>query len=341
MVQLVSGTDVANMAKPLDLIDPTLLAGLDLLPTFEIDADNLAEVRLAMTQMASVERQPQTAGVTWFESSTPAQDGHSIAVRVYVPKSPGDAPVGSERHGAVLHVHGGGYVLGSVTMSHGQNLALAADLDALVVSVDYRLAPEHPAPAALEDCYAALCWMVEKADDLSLDPSRIAVRGESAGGGLAAALAQLSRDRGGPRLVHQNLIYPMLDDRTCITAQPEHLGALIWTRKSNAFGWRSFLGTSPGAGIVPDYSAASRMHDLSHLPPAFIAVGALDLFLHEDMDYARRLAEAGVTTELHVYPGAYHGFDVVAEAPVSRRLQGDATAALRAALGNSDSAVTV
>ncbi|WP_052505776.1 alpha/beta hydrolase [Novosphingobium sp. P6W] len=239
----------------------------------------------------------------------------------------------------MLHLHGGGYVLGSLAMGHAQNLALAGELGALVVSVDYRLAPEHPAPAPLEDCYAVLCWLVEQAEELGLDPARIAVRGESAGGGLAAALAQLTRDKGGPALIHQSLIYPMLDDRTCITAQPEHIGSFIWTPKSNAFGWGAVLGVMPGAGIVPIYSVPARTDDLSRLPSAFIGVGALDLFLLEHMDYARRLAEAGVPTELHVYPGAYHGFDVVAEAPVSLSLKRDATAALRAALCRSADAV--
>jgi triacylglycerol lipase len=323
------------MADMRELVDPALLGGLDLMPAFEIDANNLAEIRQAMAQMVMME-EAQTIGITWFERCVPGAQGHSIAVRVYAPGASGQVAARSDLRGAVLHVHGGGYVLGSVAIGHAQNMALAGDLDAVVVSLDYRLAPEHPAPAALEDCYAVLCWMVEQAGELGLDPARIAVRGESAGGGLAAALAQLARDRGGPALVHQNLIYPMLDDRTCITAQPEHFGAFVWTPKANAFGWRAMLGSAPGAGTVTDYAAPARTDDLSGLPSAFIGVGALDLFLLEDMDYARRLAEAGVSIELHVYPGAYHGFDVVAEAPVSLRLRDDATAALRAALRSSD-----
>ncbi len=325
---------MAQVANPRDLVDPALLVGLELMPAFEINTANLAEVRQGMTQMAAMQ-ESHSAGVTWFETTVPGAGAHSIAVRVYAPERAEQVSAGEDLTGAVLHIHGGGYVLGSVALSHAQNLALTKDLDALVVSVDYRLAPEHPAPAALEDCYAVLCWLVDKAVEFGLDPARIAVRGESAGGGLAAALAQVARDRGGPALVHQNLIYPMLDDRTCIAAQPAHLGAFVWTPRANAFGWRAWLGMAPGAGIVPDYAAAARMDDLSGLPPAFIAVGALDLFLLEDMDYARRLAEAGVPTEFHVYPGAYHGFDVVAEAPVSLRLKRDAAAALRAALRGS------
>jgi triacylglycerol lipase len=249
-----------------------------------------------------------------------------VPVRIYTPAG------GTAARPAILHIHGGGYVLGSVATNHASNMLLAADVGAVVVSVDYRLAPETPAPGSVEDCYAALCWLHEQAGALGVDPARVAVRGESAGGGLAAALCLLARDRGGPAIAHQNLIYPMLDDRTCITRQPDHLGAFVWTPQANAFGWRSLLGQNPGAADVSPYAAPARANDLSGLPPSFIAVGALDLFLVEDMDYARRLIEAGVATELHVYPGAYHGFDVLPDAPASVRMKQDAAAALRSAL---------
>jgi triacylglycerol lipase len=184
----------------------------------------------------------------------------------------------------------------------------------------------------VEDCYAALQWLHANAGELGVDPARIAIRGESAGGGLAAALALLARDRGGPAIAHQNLIYPMLDDRTCITRLPAHLGAFVWTPQANAFGWRSLLGQEPGAADISPYAAPARAEDLAGLPPAFIAVGALDLFLIEDMDYARRLIEAKVATELHVYPSAYHGFDVLPDAAPVRQMKKDAVGALRKAL---------
>jgi triacylglycerol lipase len=233
---------------------------------------------------------------------------------------------------ALLHIHGGGYVMGSVRMNHLSNIELAASTSALILSVDYRLAPETVAPGAVEDCYAALQWLCDNAEQLGIDPAWIAIRGESAGGGLAAALALLARDRGGPAIVHQNLIYPMLDDRSCITRMPAHLGAFVWTPQANAFGWRSLLGQEPGSAEISPYAAPARAEDLAGLPPSFIAVGALDLFLVEDMDYARRLIEAGVAAELHVYPGAYHGFDILPDAAPTRQMKRDAVAALRKAL---------
>ncbi|WP_375195092.1 alpha/beta hydrolase [Sphingobium sp.] len=308
------------------LVDPALLPGLDVMPALDLNDQSLPAIREGMEQMTAMAPEPEGTGVSWRADSVAATDGRQVPVRIYTPAG------GTEARPAILHIHGGGYVMGSVATNHASNMLLAADVGAVVVSVDYRLAPETPAPGSVEDCYAALCWLHEQAGALAVDPARIAVRGESAGGGLAAALCLLARDRGGPAIAHQNLIYPMLDDRTCITRQPDHLGAFVWTPQANAFGWRSLLGQNPGAADVSPYAAPARANDLSGLPPSFIAVGALDLFLVEDMDYARRLIEAGVATELHVYPGAYHGFDVLPDAPASVRMKQDATAALRSAL---------
>lgn len=308
------------------LVDPTLLPGLDVMPALDLNDQSLPAIREGMEQMTAMAPEPEGTGVSWRADSVAATDGRQVPVRIYTPAG------GTAARPAILHIHGGGYVLGSVATNHASNMLLAADVGAVVVSVDYRLAPETPAPGSVEDCYAALCWLHEQAGALGVDPARVAVRGESAGGGLAAALCLLARDRGGPAIAHQNLIYPMLDDRTCITRQPDHLGAFVWTPQANAFGWRSLLGQNPGAADVSPYAAPARANDLSGLPPSFIAVGALDLFLVEDMDYARRLIEAGVATELHVYPGAYHGFDVLPDAPASVRMKQDAAAALRSAL---------
>ena len=309
-----------------DLIDPTLLPGLDFMPALDITAESLPAIREGMEQMTAMAPEPQDSGVEWREERITAPDGHDLLVRVYRP---------ADAHGtlpAILHIHGGGYVMGSVRTNHLSNIELALSASALVVSVDYRLAPETVAPGAVEDCYAALRWLHDGAAQLGVDPKRIAIRGESAGGGLAAALALLARDRGGPAIAHQNLIYPMLDDRTCITRQPEHLGAFVWTPQANVFGWRSLLGKEPGSADVSPYAAPARAESLAGLPPAFICVGALDLFLVEDMDYARRLIEAGVAAELHVYPGAYHGFDVTPDAAPVRQMKRDAVTALRKAL---------
>ena len=209
---------------------------------------------------------------------------------------------------------------------------MAADLDCVIVSVNYRLAPETIFPGAIEDCYAGLAWTVASADMLGIDAARIGVMGESAGGGLAAALTLLARDRGEHRLAFQHLTYPMIDDRTCVVDPHPHTGQFIWTPHSNRFGWAALLGHEPGSGDVSPYAAAARADDLSGLPPTFISTGALDLFLEEDIDYACRLMRAGVPTELHVYPGAFHGFDIHPTATVATKARRDRIDALRRAL---------
>jgi acetyl esterase/lipase len=213
----------------------------------------------------------------------------------------------------VLHIHGGGYVLGSARSSDATNRALVAELNCAVFSVEYRLAPETPYPGPLEDCYAALAWLHAHAGDLRINTTRIGVAGESAGGGLAAALALLARDRGKLPVAFQHLIYPMIDDRTGApgsTCENAFVGHHVWTRTQNVFGWTALLGTAPGGADVSPYAAPARAINLEGLPPAFIAVGALDLFLEEDLAYAQRLARAGVPIELHVYPGAFHAFNM-------------------------------
>jgi triacylglycerol lipase len=216
----------------------------------------------------------------------------------------------------LLHIHGGGYVLGIPEANDAANRATALALGIVVVSVDYRLAPETVWPGALEDCYAALVWMHESAAELGIDPTRIAIAGESAGGGHAAALALHARDRGGPAICFQLLDAPMLDDRTGTTNDPHpHVGHFVWTPEKNRFGWRALLGVEPGGPEVPAAAVPARAADLSGLPPTFISVGALDLFLEEDMDFVRRLTRAGVPAELHVIPGAYHGFGMAQGSP--------------------------
>ena len=234
---------------------------------------------------------------------------------------------------ALLYMHGGGYISGSTASSWPKFSGLqkiAQEHDCLVVSVDYRLAPETPFPGALEDSYAALKWLHANANSLGADPKRIAIMGESAGGGLAATLAIAARDRGEVPITFQLLIYPMLDDRTGSTREPApHIGRFIWSRQSNRFGWSSLLGMPAGSPNVPRGSVPARVADLRGLPPTYMGVGSVDLFVDEDIGYARRLVDAGVPTEFYLAPGAYHGFFFLApDAVISKRFTASYNAAL-------------
>jgi acetyl esterase/lipase len=214
---------------------------------------------------------------------------------------------------AIVHVHGGGFILGSARDELGRLGAIATQLDCVIATVDYRLAPETRFSGSIEDNYSALRWVYRNADKLGVDRRRIAVMGESAGGGHAALLALAARDRGEVPLCFQALVYPMLDDRTGSTRAPgKNIGTLAWTAASNQFAWQSFLGRKPGGHDVPAAAVPARAADLAGLPPTFIEVGGIDLFVEEDIDFARRLVTAGVPTELLVVPGAFHGFDVFA-----------------------------
>ncbi|MFI8634067.1 alpha/beta hydrolase [Microbacterium sp. NPDC077663] len=218
----------------------------------------------------------------------------------------------------IYHVHGGGMVVGTpfdVLPTLGQ---LALDLGAAIVSVDYRLAPEHTYPAPLDDVYAGLVWMSEHAEDLGLDPDRIVLEGVSAGGGLAAGAALAARDRGGPALLGQMLVYPMLDHRNDSASAHQMAGAGTWDRTANATGWAAYLGAL-SAEAVPIYASPALADDLSGLPPTFIEVGSAETFRDEDVDYARRIWASGGDAELHVWPGGAHAFDaLVPSAPLSR-----------------------
>jgi acetyl esterase/lipase len=211
---------------------------------------------------------------------------------------------------AILHTHGGGYIMGDAAGDINALQRLCRTLDCIAVSVDYRLAPETTYAGAIEDNYAGLKWLHANAASIGADPARIAVMGESAGGGHAALLAMTARDRGEVPLIFQCLVYPMLDDRTGSSRRtPAHVGQLIWTETQNRFGWQSFLGTAPGRARAPRGAVPARVNDLSGLPPAWIGVGSLDLFADEDVDYAQRLNAARVPAELLLVPGAFHGFD--------------------------------
>ncbi|MFJ1605091.1 alpha/beta hydrolase [Streptomyces sp. NPDC088253] len=209
----------------------------------------------------------------------------------------------------IYHVHGGGMITGDNRIGTNGALDWAEELGLAVVSVEYRLAPEHPHPAPVEDCYAGLVWTAEHAKDLGVDPSRILLFGGSAGGGLAAALALLARDRGGPKLIGQMLVSPMLDDRNDSVSARQMAGLGAWDRTANATGWGALLGAARGGPDVSPYAAPARATDLSGLPPAFIDVGSAETFRDEDVAYASRLWQAGGRAELHVWPGGCHGFE--------------------------------
>jgi acetyl esterase/lipase len=212
---------------------------------------------------------------------------------------------------ALLWMHGGGYIVGHPKQDVPVVARFALELEITVIAVRYRLAPQSPFPAALEDCYAALRWMHREAAALGVDRDRIAVGGMSAGGGLAASLAQMAKDRAEVDLCLQLLSYPMIDDRTTLRTALDESHYRLWRAENNRFAWRAYLGVEPGATQLAPYAAAARRDDLSGLPPAWIGVPTLDLFYDEDVAYARRLSACGVETELHVAEGAFHGFDVV------------------------------
>jgi acetyl esterase/lipase len=315
------------------LVAPELLPALDFLPSFDFNEQVLHTIRagIGIDPQKRPPLMPEQQAVACEQRFIPGPAGApDVRLLVYTPPGPPKMGAATMRP-AYLHMHGGGYVIGNPEINDGSNRSIAAELDCVVVSVAYRLAPETRFPGALEDCYAALMWLQSEAEQLRVDRSRIAVGGESAGGGHAAALAILARKRGAAQICLQLLDSPMLDDRTGSALDPHpHCGEFVWTAASNRFGWRSLLGVEPGTAAVPPDAAPARAADLTGLPPAFITVGALDLFVEEDLEYARRLIRSGVPAELHVIPGAFHGFGVAGgQAPQVQaymRLRSDALA---------------
>lgn len=310
------------------LVDPELLPWLEAMPDDTWSDAMLAGRRALVLELAAQNKPPLRPDVELSELRIPGPAGAPELRLVIV--QPRERRRGAP---AILHFHGGGFVVGLPEMARATIAAFAGELNAVVVSVDYRLAPETRFPGALEDGYAALAWMHRNAPALGIEPTRIAVSGDSAGGGMAAGLALLARDRGEYALAFQHLVFPGLDDRTCLRTNLSPLvGEFIWGQASNRYAWTSMLGAPPGGDDVSPYAAPARAHSLVNLPPACIQVGALDLFVEEDVDYARRLHNAGVPCELHVYPGAPHSFPMAWRAGVTRAFERDALAALRRAL---------
>jgi triacylglycerol lipase len=305
------------------LVDPDLLPLLEVFGAFELRPETLLEFRQTLRDLP-LGPEEFTASSSVQTRTVPGPKGApDVRVLVYT-------PVGAKQPvGCIFHIHGGGFVAGTVEQMRAAHRRLVHELRCVIVSVDYRLAPETQFPGPIEDCYAALRWVIESADELGIDRSRIGVMGESAGGGLAASLALLTRDRQEFALSFQQLICPMLDDRTGMDDRVHPFtGEFVWTRELNKFGWSAMLGADVGSARVSPYAAAARAEDLTALPPSFIAVGAIDLFVDENMAYASRLVRAGVPTELHVYPGGFHGFEI-ADAAVARQAASDSVAGLR------------
>jgi acetyl esterase/lipase len=315
----------------IDQLDPELRAVVDKLPTDRpLDLSKIPAARVKMKKMvtALLASLPEIEGVTGEDRFVPGRQGDpDVRVRVY---RPDDQP---SKLPALYWIHGGGYVMGDVEQDDRLMKQLVKRIGCVAVSVDYRLAPEHPFPAPVEDCYAGLKWLFSHADELGVDSSRIAIGGASGGGGLAAGLALMTRDRKELKVAFQLLIYPMIDDRNVTPASYAITDPRMWNRDANHLGWKAYLGRDGGGADVSPYAAASRATDLTNLPPAFIPVGALDLFVDENIEYAQRLIQAGVPTELHVYPGAFHGFDLFApSAAVSKQFKADRDNALKRAL---------
>ena len=313
-------------------LDPELAAGLAAAPVKPLDVtgltyEDLPRIRAERAALWPVGGDDGAVAVT--DCWAPGPDGApDVLLRVCRPHGR------SAQLPALYWIHGGGMISGGVAMDDGLLRRYAAQADCVVVAVEYRLAPEHPYPAPVEDCYAGLVWAAKQADALGIDPERIAIGGASAGGGLAAAAALLARDRGVPPLAFQLLLSPMLDDRNTTPSSHEFTRrGMPWNRAANLFGWRALLGDAVGGADVSPYAAPARDADLAGLPPTFLDAGELEVFRDECLRYAQRLTQAGVSTEFHLYPGACHGWDALAPgAEVSRRAVAVRLAALRRAL---------
>ena len=314
------------------LVDPEVMPMLELLNLSEFSAETLPAIREGMDASAALFGEPPIKASRETAQGPAGPDGLSGDVAVYWY----DPSPGARNRAVLLQIHGGGMVVGSAEKMQFGPSATAAALGIPVASVEYRLAPETPFPGPQEDCYAALQWLVANADRLGIDPARIGVIGESAGGGLAAAVAQMARDRHGPRLAAQILVYPMLDHRTGSEACPHNnrtTGEFVWTRPSNRYGWGALQGAYQPTDHRKGWFSPALADDLAGLPPTWIGTGALDLFFDEDLEYAKRLVDAGVPLEMHVYPGAPHAFNIAAEAKVAQAFNRDMMGGIARLLG--------
>ncbi|WP_020617780.1 alpha/beta hydrolase [Paenibacillus daejeonensis] len=303
-------------------VDPELTGALGMLPVLALPED-MEKIRA----FAPLPRE-KSAAVRETDLYIDGADGRQMLIKMFEPI---DEP--ADPRPAILWIHGGGYILGHPDAEGYVCEQFVLHAGCVVLAPDYRLAPEHPYPAALEDSYTALTWLAQSVDKLLVDPARIAIGGGSAGGGLAAALALMARDRGGPKICFQMPLYPMLDQRNEAPSTHEELHRAVWSRPNNEAAWQMYLGTAD-----PDHPWASpaRAEDLSGLPPAYLCVGQLDLFRDETIQYAARLMQAGIDVELHVHPGLYHASELfVPDATISKRVRAGYVDALARAFAKS------
>jgi acetyl esterase/lipase len=305
--------------------DPEIAEMVPLIPSLD-SADPVA-MRAAMSEMIAALPAPDPTGLRIEDRQIPGRDGDpAVPIRIYRPEGPA-APVG------IYRVHGGGFMVGDLETEHAGCVQLARKLGVVVVSVDYRLAPETPFPGPLEDVYAGLVWMSAHAGDLGIDPQRIAIHGTSAGGGLCAGLALLARDRGGPHIAFQFLSVPELDDRLTSPSMTDFTDTPLWNRPRAILSWDSYLGPGrAGTDDVSIYAAPARATDLAGLPPAYVSVMHFDPLRDEGVAYALAMLAAGVSVELHLFPGTFHGSALIQTAAISKREQAEGIAVLRHAL---------
>lgn len=293
--------------------------------------DNIVAGRVSHTlrvksQQASM---PPNDRVTFEDRLIPGPAGApEVSIRIYRPFNAKDAVLPG-----IFTIHSGGFISGSIQIDHIHVCTLSELVGAVVVAVDYRLAPEHPFPAGIEDCYSVLEWFFSHAEELGVDSKRIALHGVSAGGGLTLGLALMARDRKGPQVCFQMPLYSMIDDTNTTPSAHEVVDVGVWDRSTNIQAWKWYLGSSYGTDSVSEYAAPSRAKDWSGLPPTYIDVGTVDLFRDENMQIADRICKAGVPVEFHLYPGAYHASEYFApQAELSRRIMSSRMLAFKRAL---------
>ena len=310
-------------------VNPEIVRMLDLFPP--LDLDNYEAARAAQAQAPLA---PQDPNITITNKIIDGPDGNALRIRIYEPNAK------TKELAGLLWIHGGGYVLGAPEENDGLCQQFVNEVGCVVVSVDYRLVPEHPYPAPIEDCYTALTWLADNATNLGVDQKRIGVAGLSAGGGLTAALALLARDRKGPELCFQMPLYPMIDDRNNTPSNYEITGNYIWNHDLNEKGWNFYLNGDNGKEDVSIYAAPARatVEELRNLPYTYTCVGQLDPFRDETLTYVTKLAQAGVDVEFHLYPGGYHAYEIVnPEAEISKRTNQEYVNAVKYVLNRSAS----
>jgi len=312
-------------------LDPDIRADYLKMCPIKLSGNGLAQCRAEIDPLVGSSNLPKDPRVHVYNYYIKNSDNTGrMRLRIYEPaEKKGTLP-------GIYWIHGGGLIMGVPEECEYLSLRFAAEVGAVVVAVDYRLAPEYPYPAPVEDCYTGLKWFSDNASFLGVDSKRIAVAGVSAGGGLCAATVLMARDRKGPAVAFQMPLYPMIDDRMMTPSSKMDLDHRVWNKDANKFGWDAYLGRIPPEKRT-SYMAAAREKNLSGLPPAYSCVGELDIFRDDTVEYMERLAQAGVPVEFHLYPGCIHGFEAYApNAPVSIRAINEYIRVMKEAIGNNN-----